>query len=297
TLRGVNLEQRRERLRRLSTLYSKHYNITIHKQSATQAAPSNSVEGGEGSEETAEQPAELNSLSLEYGTTDVDNSTEPSLEEINESEGVAEYLFDGDINLTEQQFEMIEASLGEISNNNVTRHKRQLDIINPRWANNRLYYAFDAAISVQELSLGKGCEQVGIVAHEFIHALGSWHMHMRSDRDEYIIVDLTNVPENQRGNFAMVSGDRTNNYTPYEYGSIMHYAANLFSTKGYSLKPRIGRYLQTEGTRVISFLDIKMINDHYGCHGMFRFHFVIRNLTASVPKKGLASEQSQARPG
>ncbi|KAK5980853.1 hypothetical protein GCK32_004828, partial [Trichostrongylus colubriformis] len=315
TLRGVNLEQRRERLRNLSILYSKRHNITTHKQTATQAALSNSVEGGERLEGMAEQPAELNSLSLEYETTEVNNRTEPSLEEINENEGVAEYLFDGDINLTEQQLEMIEASLGEINNNNVTRHKRQLDIINPRWANNRLYYAFDAAITaryrtivkqaldyisartcitftqdatapnrvqvisgagcyssigmlggVQELSLGKGCDQVGIVAHEFIHALGSWHMHMRSDRDEYIIVDLTNVPENRQGNFAKVSGDRTNNYTPYEYGSVMHYAANLFSTKGYSLKPRIGRYLQTEGTRVISFLDIKMINDHYGCH-------------------------------
>ncbi|KAK6017514.1 hypothetical protein OSTOST_16964, partial [Ostertagia ostertagi] len=38
------------------------------------------------------------------------------------------------------------------------------------------------------------------------------------------------------------------------------------TTKGYSLKPRLGRYLQTEGQYLISFFDIKMLNDHYGCH-------------------------------
>uniref|UniRef100_A0A7I4YHS0 Metalloendopeptidase n=1 Tax=Haemonchus contortus TaxID=6289 RepID=A0A7I4YHS0_HAECO len=68
------------------------------------------------------------------------------------------------------------------------------------------------------------------------------------------------------GNFAKVSADRTNNYNPFDYGSVMHYAANLFTTQGYSLKPRIGKYLMTPGTRVVSFYDIKMLNDHYGCH-------------------------------
>ncbi|KAK6051019.1 astacin, partial [Cooperia oncophora] len=243
---------------------------------------------------------------------EVSNITEPTLEEINQDEGVADYLFNGDINLTEKQLEMIERSLTE---SNMTRHKRQMDSVNPRWPNNQLFYEFHSSTNtrfrnivkqalnyisgrtcitftqsasapnrvqvfsgsgcwssvgmvggVQQLSLGKGCDQVGIAAHEFMHALGSWHMHMRGDRDDFIIVDLTNVPASQQGNFAKLGPDSTINYTPYEYGSVMHYAANLFTTKGYSLKPRLGRYLQTEGTRVISFFDMMMLNDHYGCH-------------------------------
>ncbi|VDK60612.1 unnamed protein product, partial [Cylicostephanus goldi] len=47
---------------------------------------------------------------------------------------------------------------------------------------------------VQELSLGRGCEAVGIAAHEFAHALGIWHMQMRDDRDNFVQVDLSAVP-------------------------------------------------------------------------------------------------------
>uniref|UniRef100_A0A7I4YGY8 Zinc metalloproteinase n=1 Tax=Haemonchus contortus TaxID=6289 RepID=A0A7I4YGY8_HAECO len=296
-LPGVDLEKRRERLKNLGRLYSKKYNVTTVRQTLT-------PEGGYGNatEETSE-------LETEEISTDASSSPEPSLEVINEKEGIAEYLFDGDINLTEKQLDMIEATLN--GNNNGSRRKRQMDVVSPRWANNRLYYEFGARYrqivkqaldyisartcltftqsstaanrvkvvsgngcwssvgmvgGVQQLSLGKGCDQIGTAAHEFIHALGSWHMHSRTDRDDYIIVDLTNVPESRWGDFAKINGDYTNNYTPYEYGSVMHYAANLFTTKGYSLKPRLGRYLQTEGTRVISYFDIKMLNDHYGCH-------------------------------
>ncbi|KIH47742.1 astacin, partial [Ancylostoma duodenale] len=45
----------------------------------------------------------------------------------------------------------------------------------------------------QDLSLGKGCDVVGITAHEFIHSLGTYHMQMRDDRDDYLRIDLTDV--------------------------------------------------------------------------------------------------------
>ncbi|PIO69178.1 astacin [Teladorsagia circumcincta] len=62
---------------------------------------------------------------------------------------------------------------------------------------------------VQEMSLGNGCDQVGLTAHEFMHALGSWHTHMRSDRDDHVIVDLTYVAENMKGNFGKVDAAET----------------------------------------------------------------------------------------
>ncbi|XGW31201.1 hypothetical protein V3C99_009844 [Haemonchus contortus] len=44
----------------------------------------------------------------------------------------------------------------------------------------------------QELSLA-GCNIAGSVVHEFMHALGIQHMHQRSDRDKFVIINMANV--------------------------------------------------------------------------------------------------------
>ncbi|GFR07796.1 meprin A subunit alpha, partial [Trichonephila clavata] len=46
---------------------------------------------------------------------------------------------------------------------------------------------------VQNLSLGYGCAYVGLVIHELGHAIGLFHEHQRSDRDNYITVYKNNV--------------------------------------------------------------------------------------------------------
>ncbi|VDL63844.1 unnamed protein product [Nippostrongylus brasiliensis] len=107
--------------------------------------------------------------------------------------------------------------------------------------------------------------QIGIATHEFIHSLGSRHEHARYDRDDHITVDLTNVAWEMQDQFGKGGDLATVNYTPYEYGSVMHYSANTFTSKGYSLKPKIGRYLQTEGSRYTTFYDLKMLNIYYNC--------------------------------
>ncbi|GFY53949.1 zinc metalloproteinase nas-6 [Trichonephila inaurata madagascariensis] len=45
----------------------------------------------------------------------------------------------------------------------------------------------------QNLSLGNGCAWVGLVIHELGHAIGLFHEHQRSDRDNYITVYRNNV--------------------------------------------------------------------------------------------------------
>ena len=49
----------------------------------------------------------------------------------------------------------------------------------------------------QNLNFEASClsrdDGVGVVAHEFMHSLGFYHEQSRSDRDDYISVDLTNV--------------------------------------------------------------------------------------------------------
>ncbi|RCN47431.1 astacin [Ancylostoma caninum] len=236
---------------------------------------------------------------------------ELDIEDINQQEGVSEYLFQSDINLTEEQLKQLERSA---ATNESPRVKRQVSANALRWPNNEVFYFFDPSIDArkktiaqkafnyirartcidftesataenrirvfngdgcwsaigmrggpQDLSLGKGCDVVGITAHEFTHSLGTWHMQMRDDRDDYIRVDLTDVPPAYHGNFAKLAPGESINYNPYEYGSVMHYGAATLSSGANSLIPLDGQYLRTIGSRVVSFYDIKTINDHYGC--------------------------------
>ncbi|VDM79422.1 unnamed protein product [Strongylus vulgaris] len=71
--------------------------------------------------------------------------------------------------------------------------------------------------------------RVGITAHEFAHTLGAYHIQQRDDRDDYITVDLTNVPPDMRGNFVKMDPSESIDYVPYEYGSYMHYGSNTSS--------------------------------------------------------------------
>ncbi|EYC06137.1 hypothetical protein Y032_0078g1210 [Ancylostoma ceylanicum] len=289
TLRGGNLEERQARLQNLAAIYFGNRTSVDRRDNNVASSI----------REVIPQAPDSNSID------------DPSIEEINQREGVAEYLFQGDINLTEEQLEWMERN---IAARKTSRPKRQVDRGARLWTNNRVFYFFDISVDsrkrsvvkealnfirdrtcleftesttatnrirvfsgagcyatigmaggVQELSLGSGCEAVGIAAHEFAHALGIWHMQMRDDRDDYVQVDLSAVPMTMLHNYIKLPSFRIINYTPYEYGSYMHYDARSFATRGNSLIPRDSSYLRTMGSRVISFYDIKTINDHYKC--------------------------------
>ncbi|EYC15608.1 hypothetical protein Y032_0036g3245 [Ancylostoma ceylanicum] len=323
-LRGTSLENRQARLQNLGALYFK--NMIGQGQ-----------QKGNFSSTTRTLPMDLIS----------NHVNDSSLEKINQREGVADYLFQGDINLSEEQLDRIEKSL---SANEASRAKRQVGRAATTWTYNYVYYYFDASLSAvtflavrtyisvlrytlfivepipncflmlslgtrkrnmvqmalnyiqartclqfvqssvaanrirvfsgsgcyssvgmvggeQQLSLGDGCELIGIVAHEFMHALGVWHMQMRDDRDSYVYIDLSSVPSNLHGNFVKLNSADVINYNPYEYGSTMHYDAVAFSsTNSYTILPYDTPYTRTIGSRTITFYDIKTINDHYQCH-------------------------------
>ncbi|VDP49846.1 unnamed protein product [Heligmosomoides polygyrus] len=190
-----------------------------------------------------------------------------SIIDMNRLEGVDEYMLEADINLTEEQLEHLEATVDSSA-----RRKRQGSRTEMKWTNNKVFYYFDPSISTeirrlvakatfyissrtcvdfdenaaapnrvliydggacnsfvgmiggeQPMSLAGGCNAMGIVAHEFTHALGVWHMQMRNDRDQFITVDLTNVPPQSQFNYDKLTAADIVNYTPYEYGSMMHY--------------------------------------------------------------------------
>ncbi|PAV60503.1 hypothetical protein WR25_25517 isoform A [Diploscapter pachys] len=145
-----------------------------------------------------------------------------------------------DMNLTDEQFEDYEKETEESGG---AREKRQ------------------------DVSIGNGCEVIGTVVHEIMHALGVFHFQSRYDRDSYVSIEMTYVTADRQNNFVKYTSTQTVNYTPYEYGSTMHYSANSFVSQSgaISIWPSDQDYVFTMGNRIVSFYDIKLVNSHYAC--------------------------------
>lgn len=81
---------------------------------------------------------------------------------------------------------------------------------------------------MQQISLGAGCETLGIAVHEICHALGLWHEQSREDRDGNVRIVWANIQAGREHNFnqQIVDGD---DIGTYDFGSIMHYGRRAFS--------------------------------------------------------------------
>jgi hypothetical protein len=92
-------------------------------------------------------------------------------------------------------------------------------------------YSFLGLIRIggQNLSLGTGCVNSGVIQHEILHALGFYHEQSRPDRDDYVIVNFTNIISGMEYNFDKYTTNVDNFDLPYDYDSIMHYGAFFFS--------------------------------------------------------------------
>ncbi|KAE9415877.1 hypothetical protein Angca_010294 [Angiostrongylus cantonensis] len=121
----------------------------------------------------------------------------------------------------------------------------------------------------QPLSVAERQATVGSAVHEIGHILGLFHTMSRYDRDDYITINEYNVDvgcfENE---FEILQEDCIDVYgLTYDYGSIMHYGELSFSS---NQRPTIvaedPHYQKTMGSQLISFSDIYMINEHYGCN-------------------------------
>jgi len=118
----------------------------------------------------------------------------------------------------------------------------------------------------QKLWLGDKCLQsrdaVGPVIHEFLHALGLEHEHVRPDRDDYVSLSGNCDAANYKKEEKVID------YTKqYDFCSIMHYQLGTIAGCTMALKPGVTHNCEnTIGeTNEMSALDIQEINQMYGC--------------------------------
>nr|XP_055074692.1 hatching enzyme 1.2-like [Misgurnus anguillicaudatus] len=118
----------------------------------------------------------------------------------------------------------------------------------------------------QVVSLKRGgCVYHGIVEHELNHALGFYHEHTRSDRDQYVRINWQNISPDMAYNFQKQNTNNQN--TPYDYGSVMHYGKTAFATQygQETITPIPDASVQIGQRQELSNIDILRINKLYGC--------------------------------
>lgn len=117
---------------------------------------------------------------------------------------------------------------------------------------------------VQNIGMADWCLTEGTVQHEVGYALGLDHEHARTDRDNFITVDLNNVLDGWKTEFPK---QPTTNYFAYEYGSAMHYSASFVTNgNGLTMKAKAPntRYQRTMGNEEgMSFMDFRTLNRAY----------------------------------
>ncbi|KAL7073394.1 hypothetical protein ACQ4LE_007258, partial [Meloidogyne hapla] len=119
----------------------------------------------------------------------------------------------------------------------------------------------------QMISLGHGCEQFGIAAHELGHTLGFFHAQARFDRDQFVNVVYSNLSPQMATQFVKQSpSDNFNFGVTYDYGSIMHYSDTDMSTNRVTMVAKEKIFQHTMGNNVApSFLDVLEMNLYYKC--------------------------------
>ena len=65
--------------------------------------------------------------------------------------------------------------------------------------------------------------------HEFIHAIGFYHEHVRPDRDDYVKIHWENIKNGTNNTNFWIAEDSLTFNTTYDGHSVMHYSRKAFS--------------------------------------------------------------------
>lgn len=113
----------------------------------------------------------------------------------------------------------------------------------------------------QQIWISSNCG-VGSIIHEIGHAVGLFHEHTRNDRDNFISVNWDNIASNSEFNFEILNAGTTL-LGEYDYGSIMHYGEDFFSSNGASTITVLDGVSEI-GQRIgLSDKDIRSVNSLY----------------------------------
>ncbi|XP_069092176.1 meprin A subunit alpha-like isoform X2 [Pleurodeles waltl] len=121
----------------------------------------------------------------------------------------------------------------------------------------------------QSLSIGERCDYKSIVEHELLHALGFYHEHSRTDRDDYVKIWWDEIIEGYAYAFDKYDDDFISDLnTPYDYDSVMHYGPLSFN-KNYNvatITTKIPAFNDIIGQRLdLSKIDLERLNRMYNC--------------------------------
>ncbi|GIY41694.1 astacin-like metalloprotease toxin 1 [Caerostris extrusa] len=133
------------------------------------------------------------------------------------------------------------------------------------------YVGRKKAEGAQPLSLGKGCNHMGTMLHELGHAVGFYHEHSRSDRDDWITIHWENIKEGTESQFFKLKPERNQLLTPFDYNSIMLYGSYTFSKekqKFITMVAKDGRLLNSTRQKTnLAKNDAVRIKKLYKCKG------------------------------
>ncbi|XP_051943786.1 meprin A subunit beta [Hippocampus zosterae] len=123
-------------------------------------------------------------------------------------------------------------------------------------------------IGRQRLSIGKNCDRIATIEHEFLHALGFWHEQSRADRDDYVQIMWDRISEGREHNFK-IHNDTTSSSLgiPYDYGSMMHYSKTAFRNGSEpTIVTKIPAFTDVIGQRMeFSDSDLLKLSRLYNC--------------------------------
>ncbi|KAM4629296.1 meprin A subunit beta [Polymixia lowei] len=158
----------------------------------------------------------------------------------------------------------------------------------------------------QRLSIGRNCDRLGTVEHEFLHALGFWHEQSRADRDDYVNIIWDRIEAGKEHNFNTYDDTVSSALNvPYDYGSVMHYSKTAFNIgSDPTIVTKIPQFMDVIGQRMeFSDSDLLKLNRLYNCTSSSTFvdacNFEEENICGMIqgPSVNAKWEQRSAVPG
>lgn len=149
------------------------------------------------------------------------------------------YDFNGDLNENEREvvfgaFRAIEKAAPCLSF--VPRTDKHVDFVMVSGQNTGCWSMVGRLGGKQDLNLQKnGCIWQQTIVHEFLHALGFFHMQSSYDRDQYVKIGWEHIIPGLEHNFNMYTPDYITDFGhEYDIRSIMHYSAYSFTKNGFA---------------------------------------------------------------